>query len=118
MQCTHRFPLYFLSQILGCYRYSIQVWNGLKDWLGLADFDTSLWSNFDTLHEWWYAISGAHGRRRKGLTSLLLLTAWELWNEKKARVFQNVASIPALIISSIKSSAAFWEIAGAKYLSA
>jgi hypothetical protein len=99
-------------------RYSIRVWNGLRDWLGLVDFDTSLWSNFDNLHEWWCAISGAHGRRRKGLTSLILLTAWELWNERNARVLKNVASMPALIISSIKSSAALWGIGGAKYLSA
>jgi hypothetical protein len=75
----------------------------LRDWLGLGDFDMSLWSNFDNLHEWWCAISGAHGRRRKGITSLLLLTVWELWNERNARVFKNVASMPALIISSIKN---------------
>jgi hypothetical protein len=82
-----------------------------------VEFDTSLWGKFDNLHEWWCAIFEAHGRRRKGLTSLLLLTAWELWNERNARVFKNVASIPALIISSIKNSAALWGIAEAKYLS-
>jgi hypothetical protein len=75
-------------------RYSIRVWNGLRDWLGLVDFDTRLWSNFDNLHEWWCAISGAHDRRRKVLTSLLLLTAWELWNERNARVLKNVPPCP------------------------
>jgi hypothetical protein len=99
-------------------RYSMRVWNGLKEWLGLADFDTSLWNNYNTLPEWWCAISGGNGRRRKGLTSLLLLTAWELWNERNARVFRNVASMPMVVTSNIKSSAALWGIAGAKYLSA
>jgi hypothetical protein len=99
-------------------RYSMRVWNGLKDWLGLADLDTSLWSNFDTLHDWWCAISGAHTTRQKGLTSLLLLTAWELWNERNTIVFRNAASMPTLVICNIKSSAALWGIAGAKYLSA
>jgi hypothetical protein len=96
----------------------MRVWNVLKDWLGLADLDTSIWSNFDTLHDWWCAISGAHTTRWKGLISLLLLTAWELWNESNARVFQNVASMPTLVTCNIKSSAALWKIAGAKYLSA
>jgi hypothetical protein len=94
-------------------QYSIQVWKGIKDWLGLVDFDTNLWANFDTLREWQCAISGAHGRCWKGITSLLLLTAWELWNERNARVFINVASMPVVVISIIKSSAALWGIAGA-----
>jgi hypothetical protein len=53
---------------------------------GLADIGTSLWTNFDSLKEWWCHLSGANGRHRKGLTSLLL-TAWELWNERNVRVF-------------------------------
>jgi hypothetical protein len=57
----------------------------------------------------WCAISGAHTTHQKGLTSLLLLTAWELWNEKNTRVFQNVASMPTLLICNIKSSAALGE---------
>jgi hypothetical protein len=99
-------------------RYSVRVWNGLKEWIGLVDFDTSLWANFDSLDEWWCATSGANGRRRKGLTSLLLLTTWELWNERNARVFRNVASISTRVISIIKSSAHLWGLAEAKKLSA
>jgi hypothetical protein len=116
-QLCKREPESVAHLIFKC-RYSIRVWNGLRDWLGLGDFNTSLWSNFDNLHQWWCAISGAHGRRWKGITSLILLTAWELWNERNVRVFKNVTSMPALIISSIKSSAALWGIARAKHLSA
>jgi hypothetical protein len=116
-QLCKREPELAAHLIFKC-RYSMRVWNGLKDWLGLADFDTSLWSNFDTLHAWWCAISGAHATRRKRLTSLLLLTASELWNKRNARVFRNVVSMPTLVICNIKSTAALWGLAGAKYLSA
>jgi hypothetical protein len=83
-----------------------------------VDFDRNLWANFNYLDEWVCAISGALGRCWKGLTTLLLLTAWELWNESNARVFRNVAYMPGLVVSIIKSSAALWGIARAKYLSA
>jgi hypothetical protein len=96
------------------------LWNGFKDWLGLAGFDTNLWANFDSLDEWWCDISGVHGQRWKGLTltSLLLLTAWDLWKERNVGVFRNVSSMPIRVTSTIKSSAKIWGIAGAKYLSA
>jgi hypothetical protein len=103
--------------ILKC-RFSIRVWNGLKECLGLVDFDTDLWANFDSLEEWWCSISGVNGRRRKGLTSFLLLTTWELWKERNERVFRNVASMFVRVTSFIKSSAHLWSLAGAKYLSA
>jgi hypothetical protein len=99
-------------------RFSLRVWNELKEWLGLADFDTNLWANFDSLEEWWCHISGANGRRQKGLSSLLLLTAWEIWNERNARVFRSVASMPTRVVSTIKSNAILWGLAGAKFLSA
>jgi hypothetical protein len=95
-------------------RYSLRVWNRLKDSLGLTDFDTHLWTNYDSLEEWWCHISGVNGRRWEGLTSLLLLTAWEICNERNARVFRNVASMPTRVILIIKSSANLWGLAGEK----
>jgi hypothetical protein len=38
--------------------------------------------------------------------------------QKNAIVFRNVASMPMMVLSIIKSSAGLWGIAGAKYLSA
>jgi hypothetical protein len=99
-------------------RYLLRVWNELKDWLGLTNFDTNLWANYDSLEEWWCHISGVNGRRRKGLSSLLLLTAGEIWNERNARVFRSVASMPTRVVSIIKSNVILWGLAGAKNLSA
>jgi hypothetical protein len=94
------------------------VWNELKDWLGLTDFDTNIWADYDSLEEWWCHISGVDGRRRKGLSSLLLLTAWKIWNERNARVFWSVASMPTRVASIIKSNAILWGLVGAKILTA
>jgi hypothetical protein len=55
---------------------------------------------------------------RKGLSSLILLTVRELWNERNAKVFRNEASMPGSILSRIKGSANLWATAGIKHLSA
>ena len=70
-----------------------------------------------TDEEWWCAITGAHERRRKGLAFLILLSVWEVWHERNARVFRNSASIPFVVLSSIKRNAALWGVVGAKHLS-
>jgi hypothetical protein len=68
------------------------------------NLDLSQWTNFGHVKDWWCHISGAHGQRRKGLSSLIFLTVWELWDERNARVFKNEASMPSSILSKIKGS--------------
>ena len=97
-------------------RYSLRIWRGIKEWLGLFNLDMSVWSGYDSVKAWWCSITRVQGRRRKGLSSLLLLVSWEIWNERNARVFRNVASMPSLIISNIKRGAGLWGMAGAKHL--
>ena len=58
-----------------------------------------------------------HGHRRKGLTSLLLLTTWENWNERTVRAFRNKASMTTVILSSIKRDAVLWSVTGVKLFS-
>ena len=101
--------------LLHC-RYSIRIWNMIKTWLGLADFDTASWSTFHTVERWWSAVVLNHPMRRKGLASLLMLTAWEIWTERNARTFNNMSTLPAAIFARIKFQAKGWIIAGAKHL--
>jgi hypothetical protein len=42
--------------------------------------------------------------------------AWELWNERNARTFKHVDTMPTIIFDRIKSEARTWVIAGAKHL--
>jgi hypothetical protein len=56
-----------------------------KKSVGLVDLDISQWNTCDTVKVWWCAITGENERRRKGLSCLILLAAWEIWGEKNAR---------------------------------
>jgi hypothetical protein len=50
----------------------------------------------------------------KGVQSLILLAAWEIWQERNRRIFQKEElSVEALIVR-IRDEAALWNMAGAK----
>jgi hypothetical protein len=34
-------------------RFTIRVWNALKDWLGLFDMEPMDWQAFNNVQEWW-----------------------------------------------------------------
>jgi hypothetical protein len=53
---------------------------------------------------------------RKGLASLALLTVWEIWKERNARVFRHKLSPTFIILGKIKCEARLWVLAGAKRL--
>jgi hypothetical protein len=97
-------------------RYSVRIWNSIISWLGLIDVDTSLWSNFEMVKDWWLSFIYPNGTRRKSFASLVMLTSWKIWNERNARVFRNVASMPSVIVNKIKGEAVIWWTAGAKHL--
>lgn len=42
------------------------------------------------------------GAVRKGLVSLLMLVSWEAWNERNARVYRSISSLPSVKIGKIK----------------
>ena len=50
------------------------------------------------------------------VASLVLLTSWEIWNERNARVFRNKFTSSQAILSKIKNEAKIWALAGAKRL--
>jgi hypothetical protein len=54
---------------------------------------------------------------RKGMSSLLLLAVWELWNKQNVQVFKNLALTPAIVLAAIQRGAALWTDAGTKGLS-
>jgi hypothetical protein len=53
---------------------------------------------------------------RKGLVSLMLLTIWEIWQERHARVFCQKLSSTFVILDKIKCEATQWVLAGTKRL--
>ncbi len=47
---------------------------------------------------------------------MIILMAWELWCECNARIFRQVASMPAIIIAKIKEEERAWIVVGAAKL--
>jgi hypothetical protein len=67
-------------------------------------------------NEWWSQLASGSSPHRKALASLLLLTVWEIWNERNAKVFKNKSSPTFVIIEKIKCEARLWVYAGARNL--
>jgi hypothetical protein len=45
-----------------------------------------------------------------------MLTSWEIWNERNARVFRNVSTMLMVVVAKIKGEAALWSAAGVTHL--
>ncbi|CAN6226182.1 unnamed protein product [Urochloa humidicola] len=70
-----------------------------------------------SLQGWWrYIRQRQQQEKRKGLDSLFMLTAWHLWKERNARLFQGQSKAAAQLVSGIRQEALLWIEAGAKQL--
>jgi hypothetical protein len=98
-------------------RYSLRIWNSIIHWLGITSVNTATWANHDSVKEWWMSFIYSNGMRRKSLVSLIMLVSWEIWNERNARVFRNIAMLPNVVVEKIRGEAALWSLAVAKNLS-
>jgi hypothetical protein len=68
------------------YRFTVRIWRLIKDWMGLQGVQPMQWENL-SIKEWWSLLAEGASPNRKGLASLTLLAAWEIWKERNARVF-------------------------------
>jgi hypothetical protein len=96
-------------------RFSVRVWELLKEWLHIQDLHPRLWAGLD-IQDWWSLLAEAPGAHRKGVASLTLLTVWMIWEERNARIFKHKLSPTFVILDKIKCEARLWAIAGAKRL--
>jgi hypothetical protein len=55
-------------------------------------------------------------RRRKGVTTLFMIIAWNLWKERNARLFKHVTTPMSVISDRIKTEADLWIAAEARKL--
>jgi hypothetical protein len=66
---------------------------------------------------WFRKLSGqTAASRRRGASSLSILTCWTLWRERNSRVFQGEEKNVNRLITEIKEEASLWARAGAKHL--
>ncbi|KAF7007049.1 hypothetical protein CFC21_022024 [Triticum aestivum] len=78
---------------------------------------TTTWTVSASVKEWWDSNLQIRLGSPKALASLMMLISWEVWTERNARVFRNVAVPSVVIINNIKHEASLWALAGAKHLS-
>jgi hypothetical protein len=96
-------------------RYTTRIWELLKDWLGIQGIHPRQWGGLG-IQEWWSSMVEGSSMHRKGLATLTLLTVWEIWQERNARVFCNKLSPTFVLLDKIKNEARLWVLAGAKGL--
>jgi hypothetical protein len=58
-------------------RFTIRIWEQLKDWLGIVGLQPRQWAGID-IHDWWSSLVEGTSPHRKGLSSLALLVVWEI----------------------------------------
>lgn len=96
-------------------RFTIRLWDMLKEWLQLECIDTSLWHLLHSAKEWWIGLSDSIIPSRKAMASLYtMLTSWAIWSERHARVFRRKSAQTSVLLLNIKREAPLWVTAGAK----
>jgi len=67
--------------------------------------------------KWWcQAIKGFDKKMRKGLNSLIILVAWELWKHRNACVFKGALPDVQLVLEAVTNEDVLWCMAGASAL--
>jgi hypothetical protein len=93
----------------------MRIWGLLKDWLGLQGIFPRLWAGL-SIQEWGSSLGEGSSPHRNGLASLALLTVWEIWKKRNARVFCHKSSPFFVFFDKIKCEARLWVLVGAKRL--
>jgi hypothetical protein len=91
--------------------FARQTWFECLGAAGLNIVEPSLDS---TLEAWWEAARQlVHKKDRRGFDALVMLTAWMLWKQRNARVFNNVrqqCNVQQLVVR-IEEEFALWKMA-------
>jgi hypothetical protein len=70
-------------------RFTIRVWDRVKQWLDLQDVDPHSWHTRRSVKDWWMKEVHKQGPSKRAMASLGMLISWEIWKERNARVFRN-----------------------------
>ncbi|GJN25999.1 hypothetical protein PR202_gb13891 [Eleusine coracana subsp. coracana] len=96
------------------YVFARQVWHEVLTPLGLQNLAPRRHTN--SFAEWWRkAIKQVH-RNKKGINTLIILTAWSLWRHKNSCVFEGARPTLPALLSMIKDEHRLWCLARAKGL--
>jgi len=89
-----------------------EIWRQVGGWAQAASLVPSNWKQTADLKEWFTElVAPSAPSARPGLRSLTILTIWEIWLERNARVFMKERSAQQ-VVSSIQDEARNWVLAG------
>ena len=67
------------------------------------------WTTTATLMDWFHGLAGDSSSTTAAcLRSLAILVTWSIWNERNARVFNNMEKTVDRLVEEIKDEARLW----------
>uniref|UniRef100_A0A453NMY3 Reverse transcriptase zinc-binding domain-containing protein n=2 Tax=Aegilops tauschii subsp. strangulata TaxID=200361 RepID=A0A453NMY3_AEGTS len=103
-----------LDHLLARCVFSRITWHEILSWCRLP-IPTP--SSTDAFFDWWCKTNNSSpASLRKGVNSLIVLTAWSIWKHRNAAVFDNARPSNDDLARTIKDEARLWARAGATRL--
>ena len=94
--------------------WSRKVWSALAAGAHTDALKPESWEDPSTISEWLLLCRiRSPTEKRKGIQSLILLAAWEIWLERNRRIFQREELSVDLLVRRIRDEAVLWNVAGA-----
>lgn len=101
--------------LAGC-SFTRQTWHEILSWYRITDMP--LPGPSTDFRDWFsLAVQDVPTSLRRGLASLIILTAWRLWKARNDCVFNGATPSISRLVNDIKVDARSWATAGAKGLS-
>lgn len=102
--------------LLASCRYTRRIWRLTANWVAYQQLDPSNWEPCQSVHEQWEMLANKRKVPKKGLRSLILLIAWEIWKERNQRIFEHKKTAAPNLMAKIKEEARTWIMAGTRRL--
>jgi len=100
--------------LVGCV-FTGQIWAQIFQYLGLSSLSPEpTASRFSKW--WWKAILSVPKAERKGLNSLIILVAWEVWEHHNSCVFENATPGIQEVLRAVIAEGNLWCSAAARKL--
>ncbi|KAG2567653.1 hypothetical protein PVAP13_7NG341424 [Panicum virgatum] len=77
-------------------RFTRRIWMQLAAWVATLALHPTNWELADSVQTWWSTMAMTIGLSCQGLRSLIMLTFWEIWKERNARIFEHI-KMPSFI---------------------
>ena len=99
--------------LTGC-SFSRTIWHEVLSWIRSTSRPPVVEDDFV---DWWSLVLNSTPQAlRKGTSSLIMLSAWWIWKQRNAVVFDNRSPSVSALVETIKTEARTWVSAGARGL--